>query len=152
YYRSQGIGALHELQAGVYASTWWTTDGRWTPRGNYAGADFSVVLPGYEQLGIGVNLEGPRYDVPEGKDYGVPQERVGGVAASIFGSTDRNRPGVLSASVYAARHFRQGPGGPQTAWGTEFTLVIRPFSWWETQLIGKYDDNPQGTRYVDCLA
>ncbi|HVP62189.1 MAG TPA: DUF5916 domain-containing protein [Myxococcaceae bacterium] len=151
YYRSRGIGALHELQVHLYGNTFWTTDGRWTARGNYAGLEVSTILPGYQQLGWGVNLEIPRYDVREIDGYGVPFERLGDVASAIFASTDPNRSVVLSGYVYLARTFRQGPGEPQSAWGTELTLLFRPFAWWETQLIGKYDDNPQGPRWVDCL-
>ncbi len=151
YYRSRGIGGLHELQVHLYGRTFWTTDGRWTARGNYAGLEISTILPGYQQLGWGVNLEVPRYDVREVDGYGVPFERLGDVASAIFGSTDPNRPAVLSGYVYFARTFRQGPGEPQSAWGTELTLLLRPFAWWETQLVGKYDNNPQGPRWVDCL-
>jgi len=151
YYRSRGIGALHELQAKLFASTWWTTDGQWTARGNYAGLELSTILPGYQQLGWDVRLEIPRYDVREIDAYGVPFERIGDVASSLWGSTDPNRPVVLNRFVFGARSFKQGPGGPLTAWGTELTLFIRPVAWSETQLIGHYEHNPQGYRYVDCL-
>ena len=152
YYRSRGIGSLHELQAKIYASTWWSTDGNWTPRGNYAGFEVSTILPGYQQIGWNVQLEVPRYDVREIDGYGVPFERIGDVATAIFGSTDPNRPVVLSGVVFAARGFRQGPTEPLTAWGTDLTLFIRPVAWSETQLIGHYEHNPQGYRYVDCLS
>jgi Domain of unknown function (DUF5916) len=151
YYRSRGIGAFHELQAKLFASTWWTTDGQWTARGNYAGFEISTILPGYQQLGWGAKLEIPRYDVREIDAYGVPFERIGDVASAIFGSTDPNRPVVLSGVVFGARSFKQGPGSPLTAWGTELTLFVRPVAWSETQLIGTYEHNPQGYRYVDCL-
>jgi hypothetical protein len=151
YYRSRDIGSLHELQLNLYANSFWTTDGRWTARGNYAGGEFSVVLPGYQQIGFNVNLEVPRYDVREVIQYGVPFERVGDMAWAVFGSTDPNRPLVLSGYVYGARQFAQSLGKPQWAWGTELTLFVRPAPWSETQLIGHYDDNPQGQRWVDCL-
>jgi hypothetical protein len=152
YYRSRGIGALHELQIKLSANTFWTTDGHWTARGNYAAFEVSTILPGYQQIGWGVNLEIPRYDVREIDGYGVPFERLGDVASAIFGSTDPNRPVVLSGFVFGARSFHQGPGEPQSAWGTELTLWVRPVAWSETQLIGHYENNPQGPRYVDCLA
>jgi len=151
YYRSVGIGSFHELQVKLGAGTWWTTDGAWTPRGNYANFEISTILPGYQQLGWGVNLEIPRYDVREINGYGVPLERIGDVASAIFGSTDPNRPVVLSGVVFAARSFKQGPGAPLTAYGTDLTLFVRPVAWSETQLIGHYERNPQGYRYVDCL-
>ena len=151
YYRSRGIGAFHELQAKIFASTWWSTDGHWTPRGNYAGFEVSSILPGYQQLGWNVQLEVPRYDVREIDGYGVPFERIGDVASTLFGSTDPNRPVVLSGFVFGARSFKQGPGEPLTAWGGELTLFVRPVAWSETQLIGHYEHNPQGHRYVDCL-
>ena len=151
YYRSRGLGAFHELQINLFANTFWTTEGRWTARGNYAGLETSAILPGYQQLGWGVRLEVPRYDVREVDGYGVPFERLGDVASALFGSTDPNRPVVLSGFVFFARSFRQGPGEPQSAWGTELTLWLRPVAWSETQLIGHYEDNPQGHRYVDCL-
>ena len=151
YFRSAGIGSLHELQASFNANTFWTTDGRWTARGNYLNSDVYVVLPGYERLGMGVSLEVPRYDVREIDGYAVPFERRGDVAAAIYGNTDPNRAVLLSGFVYAARTFKQGPGPAQTAWGTELTLFVRPWPWWETQLIGKYDHQPQGQRWVDCL-
>ncbi|HET9036671.1 MAG TPA: DUF5916 domain-containing protein [Myxococcaceae bacterium] len=151
YYRSRGIGAFHELQAKIYAGTWWTTDGHWTPRGNYAGFGVSSILPGYQQLGWDVFLEIPRYDVREIDAYGVPFERIGDVGTAIYGSTDPNRPVVLSGVVFAARSFKQGPGAALTAWGTDLTLFVRPVAWSETQLIGHYEHNPQGYRYVDCL-
>jgi hypothetical protein len=144
YYRSRGIGGLHELQAFLYANTFWSTDGRWTARGNYAGVEVSAILPGYQQLGGGVDLRIPRYDVREIDSYGVPFERLGDVATFIFGSTDPNRPVVLSGFVFLTRSFRQGPGEPQTGWGTELTLLLRPFAGWETQLIGKYENLRRG--------
>ena len=39
---------------------------------------------------------------------------------------------------------------PQTGWGTLLTLFIRPWPWWETQLIGQLDFKPQGARFIDC--
>ena len=151
YYRSNGIGAFHEVQAKIFANTWWSTDGDWTPRGNYAGFEVSTILPGYQQLGWNVQLEIPRYDVREINGYAVPFERIGDVATAIFGSTDPNRPVVLSGVVFAARSFRMGPSPPLTAWGTDLTVFIRPVAWSETQLIGHFEHNPQGPRYVDCL-
>jgi len=151
YYRSRDIGSLHELQIKLAASTWWSTDGQWTPRGNYANFEISTILPGYQQIGWGLNLEIPRYDVREIDGYGVPFERIGDVATAFFGSTDPNRPVVLSGFVFGARSFKQGPGEQLTAWGTELTLFVRPVAWSETQLIGHYEHNPQGYRYVDCL-
>src|SRR5262249_438488 len=151
YYRSRGIGSLHELQLNFYASSWWTTDGRWTARGIYSGGEFSMVLPGYQQIGFNVNLEVPRYDVREVKGYGGPFERVGDVAYAVLGSTDPNRPLVLSGVIFGARQFDQSLGKPQWAYGGDLTLFIRPAPWSETQLIGHYENNPQGQRYVDCL-
>ena len=110
YFRSRDIGSLHELQLNFFANSWWTTDGQWTARGIYTGGEFSVVLPGYQQIGWGVNLEIPRYDVREVAGYGVPFERVGDVASAIFGSTDPNRPLVLSGFVFGARAVQPGPG------------------------------------------
>ena len=151
YYRSNGIGAFHELQARLFASTWWSTDGHWTPRGNYAGFEVSTILPGYQQVGWNVQLEIPRYDIREIDGYGVPFERIGDVATALFGSTDPNRPVVLSGLVFGARGFPQGPTPALAAWGTELTLFVRPVAWSETQLIGHYEHNPQGHRYVDCV-
>ena len=65
YYRSRDIGALHELQIKLNANTFWTTDGHWTARGNYANFEVSAILPGYQQIGWDLNLEIPRYDVRE---------------------------------------------------------------------------------------
>jgi Domain of unknown function (DUF5916)/Carbohydrate family 9 binding domain-like len=151
YYRSRDIGALHELQIKLNANTFWTTDGHWTARGNYASFEISAILPGYQQIGWDLNLEIPRYDVREIVGYGVPFERIGDVGTAFFGSTDPNRPVVLSGLVFGARSFKQGPGAPLTAWGTELTLFVRPVAWSETQLIGHYEHNPQGYRFVDCL-
>jgi hypothetical protein len=151
YYRSQGIGSLHELQTNLYFSTWWSTDGRWTPRGDYAGIDANVTLPGYQQIGINLQVEIPRFDVREIDGYGVPFERRGDVAFSLYGGTDPNRPLVLSGFAYIFRAFAQGPVAPQTGAGTQLTLFIRPKPWWETQLIGQLDVKPQGARWVDCL-
>ncbi len=151
YYRSNGIGAFHEVQAKIFANTWWSTDGRWTPRGNYAGFEVSSILPGYQQLGWNVQMEIPRYDIREIDGYGVPFERIGDVATALFGSTDPNRPVVLSGFVFGARGFPQGPTPVLYAWGTELTLFVRPVSWSETQLIGHYEHNPQGHRFVDCV-
>src|SRR5262249_18621461 len=151
YYRSRDIGSLHELQVKLAASTWWSTDGHWTPRGNYANFEISTILPGYQQIGWDLNLEIPRYDVREIHGYGVPLERIGDVSTTIFGSTDPNRPVVLSGFVFGARSFRMGPTQPLTALGGELTLFVRPVAWSETQLIGHYEHNPQGHRFVDCL-
>jgi len=151
YYRSNGIGAFHEIQARIFANTWWSTDGSWTPRGNYAGFEVSSILPGYQQLGWNVQMEIPRYDVREIDGYGVPFERIGDVATALFGSTDPNRPVVLSGFVFGARGFAQGPTPTLHAWGTELTLFVRPVAWSETQLIGHYEHNPQGHRFVDCI-
>lgn len=151
YYRSNGIGSFHEIQARIFANTWWSTDGHWTPRGNYAGFEVSAILPGYQQLGWNVQMEIPRYDIREIDGYGVPFERIGDVATALFGSTDPNRPVVLSGFVFAARGFPQGPTPVLHAWGSELTLFVRPVAWSETQLIGHYEHNPQGHRFVDCL-
>mgnify|MGYP003693560367 CR=1 FL=1 len=59
YYRSRDIGALHELQIKLNANTFWTTDGHWTARGNYAAFEVSAILPGYQQIGWDLNLEIP---------------------------------------------------------------------------------------------
>jgi hypothetical protein len=150
YYRSRGIGSLHELQAVLFFSTWWSTDGRWTPRGNYAGLDTSVILPGYQQIGFFVNAEIPRYDVREIDGYGVPFERRGDVVLGLYGGTDPNRPVVLTGFGYLFRTFNQGPTPPQTGGGGQLTLFVRPKPWWETQLIGQLDIKPQGPRFIDC--
>ena len=125
YYRSRDIGALHELQIKLNANTFWTTDGHWTARGNYAAFEVSAILPGYQQIGWDLNLEIPRYDVREIDGYGVPFERIGDVATAFFGSTDPNRPVVLSGVVFGARSFRQGPTEPLTALGTRAD-ALRP--------------------------
>ena len=152
YYRNTGIGSLHEVLVALSASTWWSTDGRSTPRGNYAFLDTDVILPGYQKVGLTVNLEVPRYDVREINGYGVPFERRGDVGLTLYGNTDPNRPVSLAGDVYVFRAFHMGPVAPQTGWGTLLTLFIRPWPWWETQLIGQLDFKPQGARFIDCTA
>jgi hypothetical protein len=150
YFRSRGIGSLREIQANLAFQSFWTADGRWTPRGNYGFLDGWVTLPGFQVLGGFVALNVPRFDVREIRRYGVPLQRQNTASFTVYGNTDPNRPVVLSGNVYVLRSFRQDPIPAQTGWGTELNLLLRPWPWWETQLSGKYDRQPQGARYVDC--
>lgn len=150
YFRSQGIGGLHELQLNFWLQGAWTTDGRWTSRGRNASVEGWVTLAGFQTVGLNVELELPRFDVREVRDYGVPFERRGSVAFTLFGTTDPKRPLVLSGDVYLLPAFQGGPVPAQLGGGADLTFLLRPFSWWETQLLGKYDAYPLGARYVAC--
>jgi len=150
YFRSRGIGSLREIQANLGFQSFWTTEGRWTPRGNYGFLDGWVTLPGFQVVGGFVSLQIPRFDVREIRDYGIPLERQNSASFTVYGTTDPARPVILGGSVFLLRSFRQDPIPAQTGWGTELNLTVRPWSWWETQLSGKYDRQPQGARYVDC--
>jgi len=150
YFRSRGIGELRELQTRVAVQSFWTTEGRWTPRGNYAQADTYVLLPSYDLIGVNFSLANSRYDVREVRQYGVPLERQNVLYATLYGNTDPNRMISVGGQIQVLRTLRQDVIVPQTGWGTQLTLFIRPWAWWETQLIGQYDKNPQGGRYVDC--
>ena len=150
YYRSRDIGNLRELQAHLNVTSFWTTDGHWTPRGNYAYAETYATLPGYQTIGTSVSFANSRFDVREVRQYGVPLERQNALYVAVFGSTDPNRPLSLVGQIQVVRTLRQEVIVPETGWSTQLTAVYRPWAWWETQLIGQYDRSPQGGRYVGC--
>ena len=151
YYRSRDIGALHELQLSAWLQGAWTADGAWTTRGRRTGVEGLVTLAGFQSIGLDLSWELPRYDVREVRQYGVPFERRGSVGAYLFGNTDPKRKVVLSGEVYLLEGLVQGPVPAQLGGGADLTLLVRPWSWWETQLTGKYDAIPLGARYIQCL-
>jgi hypothetical protein len=151
YYRSRDIGALHELQLSAWLQGAWTADGAWTTRARRTGVEGVVTLGGYQSIGLNLSWELPRYDPREVRGYGVPFERRGSVAAYLFGNTDPKRKVVLSGELYLLQAFSQGPVNAQIGAGGDVTLVLRPWTWFETQLTGKYDEIPLGARYVQCL-
>ena len=150
YFRSRDIGGLRELQTRLSIQSFWTTEGRWTPRGNYGQAETYVLLPSYHLIGLNFSFANSRYDVREVRQYGVPLERQNVLYLTLFGNTDPNRMISVAGQIQVLRTLRQDVIIPQTGWGTQLTLFFRPWAWWETQLIGQYDRNPQGGRYVDC--
>jgi hypothetical protein len=151
YVRTQGLEHLTDFYTQVNATTFFTTDGRFTPRGTYLGWELDFTLKSFDNLGLGVNVDVPFYDVREIDGAGVPFQRQNDVAGYVFAHTDGNRAvsASLSASLY--RPFGGGPVTEAFGYGADVATVIRPHPRFETQLQFHISHDPNGARWVDTL-
>jgi len=149
FVKPRGWGKLHNFSIDGSWSSWITTDGKWTSRGNYGSIGAYAQLPSYEWMKLVLQWEDPRFDVREITNAGVPYERRADWALLLFAGSDPNRRFSISGDVYG---FRTVPGGPvpvQNGYGTDATAIWRPTSRLETQLIGSFSQKPQGARYIE---
>lgn len=143
---------LRDLYAAVYANTYWTTDGRWQPRGNYVGGEVNTTFSNYYNLGVGWNLDNNRYDVREITGTGIPLEKHNDFVIYAYGNTDPNRAIVARGSAQIYRTEPRGLVPPETGYGGDATLLAHPFPRFDTQLVLHWSFDPNGARYVDTLS
>jgi hypothetical protein len=93
--------------------------------------------------------EVPKFDVREITRTGVPFERSSDLFLLLVGGTDPNRKLSISGDVFGYRTLPSGPVPVQNGYGLDATLVWRPTSSLETQLIGSWGEKPQGARYIE---
>ncbi|MBK7860763.1 MAG: carbohydrate binding family 9 domain-containing protein [Archangiaceae bacterium] len=151
YVRTQGLTLLRDFYTQLNATTFWTTDGRFTPRGTYLGWELDFTFNTFDNVGLGVNVEIPFYDVREIDGAGVPFERQNDVVAYFFLTTDSNRALSLHLQPYVYRTFGGGPARDAIGYGGDASAVLRPHPRFETQLALHGSHDPYGARWVDTL-
>jgi hypothetical protein len=151
YVRTKGLPWIRDFYAGVYAYTFWTTDGRFVPRGNYVQAEMNATFPNYFNLGVQVNFDNNRYDVREINQAGIPFQKRDDLALVLYGNTDPNRLVWARGFAQIYRTDQLGPVPAGNGYGGEVTLIARPHPRFETQLYLHYAADPNGARYVDTL-
>ncbi len=150
YVRTQDLGALRNMSLNLSADSSYTTDTRWTPRGNNFALDFLISLPSYDSLGVGAAYSMPRDDVREIAGTGIPFERRQSASAYVLATSDVGRPVSLqlkATGVYAL----PGLVAAELGWGVQGTLVLRPFSRFQTRIDAQWANTPNGARWVDTL-
>ncbi len=151
YVRTQGLRYFRDLYAALYLQTFWSTDGRFTPRGNYASWEVNATFPSFFNLGLGMNFDVNRYDVREISQTGIPLEKRNDVVVFAYGNTDPNRVLHGSASAFLYRTNAKGPVPPGTGYGFDLNALARPHPRFETQLALHFSADPNGARYLDTL-
>ncbi len=151
YVRTRGLTWLRDFTVNLFAQTYWTTDGRWQPRGNYAGWEVNTTLKGFHNVGLGMNLDNNRYDVREITGSGIPLEKRNDLLLYVYGNTDPNRIFWGRAQGVIYRTNAKGPVPPGTGWSADLGLSAHPAPRFDTQLAFHYAEDPNGARYVDTL-
>jgi len=152
YVRTKDLPYFRDFYAGVYAQTYWTTDGRWQPRGNYVSFEVNATFPSYWNFGGGAGIDNNRYDVREITGSGIPLEKHNDASVFVYGNSDPNRSIV---GRWSAQFYRTEPKGlvpPENGYGGDATLIAHPFPRFDTQLVLHYAVDANGARYVDTLS
>jgi hypothetical protein len=142
---------LRDLYAALYSNTFWTTDGRWQPRGNYYGGEVNATFPSYYNFGVGWNLDNNRYDVREITGTGIPLEKHNDFGLYAYGSSDPNQPIVARASTQIYRTEPKGLVPPETGYGADAIVLAHPFPRFDTQVVVHWSVDPNGARWLDTL-
>jgi hypothetical protein len=151
YVRTKDLSWARDFYAAVYAFTFWTTDGRWIPRGNYVSTEANMTFHNFWNLGIGINFDNNRYDVREITQSGIPFQKRDDVVFIVYGNSDPNRLVSARADAVVYRTDQLGPVPAGTGFQADLSVIARPHPRFETQLGFHIGGDPNGARYVDTL-
>ncbi len=147
--RPSGFGPFHSASVDYTFDAFnWSTDGKFTPRGNNHSVTAQLQLPSYDTLLFQVGLEQPQYDLREipGADVAFERPSDAFVAAGV--ETDSNRPLFGTLTAAAIHIFPGGPVPSFPGWQLNSKLTWHPAPFLETYLELNGARKVMGARYL----